>query len=117
VACSIPARHGSRSYDPATNKWTRLSNAVGLARGGAATAEVGGKLYVIGGMRYNATKDAWDTLAVTIRYDPATALWTRRADLPSPRTDVAATRIFLDGKARIEVVGGSRPGNNLQYTP
>jgi len=116
------ARHWSGEvwfavYDPATNLWTRLTNGFASARPGAASAVLGGKLYVIGGMRYNATKDAWDTLAVTIRYDPATALWTRRADLPSPRAGMTASRIFLDGKARIEVVGGSRPGNNLQYTP
>ena len=105
-------------YDPATNKWTKLTNGFARpGRSGAASAVLGGKLYAIGGMRYNAATDAWDTLAVTISYDPATRLWTRHADLPSPRAGMAASRIFLNGKARIELVGGSRPGNNLQYTP
>jgi N-acetylneuraminic acid mutarotase len=104
-------------YDPATNRWTKLTNGFASPREGAASAVLGSKLYVIGGSRYNASKDAMDTLAVTISYDPTTRLWTRRADLPGPRTDIAASRIFLNGKARIELVGGSRPGNNLQYTP
>jgi hypothetical protein len=28
-----------------------------------------------------------------------------------------ATRVFLDGQPRIELVGGVAPGNNLQYVP
>ena len=31
--------------------------------------------------------------------------------------DLTATRVFLNGQPRVEVVGGSRPGNNLQYIP
>jgi hypothetical protein len=30
---------------------------------------------------------------------------------------VVARRVYLNGQALIEVVGGSRPGNNLQYAP
>jgi N-acetylneuraminic acid mutarotase len=76
-----------------------------------------GKLYVMGGRRYNAQTDAMDTLAITIVYDPATDAWTRRAPLPSPRTGIAATNVFLNGQPRIEVVGGIAPGNNVQFIP
>ena len=37
--------------------------------------------------------------------------------MPSPRTGLAATMVRRNGQARIEVVGGSAPGNNLQYIP
>jgi len=104
-------------YDPATNKWTKLTTGFAKSRYGAASAVIGSKLYVIGGTRYNANTDGFDILAVTVRYDPTTGTWTRLADLPSPRTGIAASRIYLNGKARIEVVGGSGTGNNLQYTP
>jgi N-acetylneuraminic acid mutarotase len=104
-------------YDPATNKWTKLTTGFAKSRYGAASAVIGSKLYVIGGTRYNANTDGFDILAVTVRYDPTTGTWMRRADLPSPRTSIAASRVYLDGKARIEVLGGSGTGNNLQYTP
>jgi N-acetylneuraminic acid mutarotase len=103
-------------YDPALNKWTPQT-ALGLARPGAASAVLGGKLYVIGGSRFNVSKDAWETLAITIRYDPTTGTWTRRADLPSPRQGIAASKVFVNGAARIEVLGGIGTSNNLQYVP
>ena len=103
-------------YDPVTNAWTSRTP-LGLGRPGAASAVLDGKLYVMGGRRYNAKTDAMDTLDITIVYDPATDAWTRRASLPGPRTGLAASRVYLNGKPRIELVGGSAPGNNLQYVP
>jgi N-acetylneuraminic acid mutarotase len=103
-------------YDPSTNQWT-AKTPLGLSRPGAASAVLDGKLYVMGGRRYNAKTEAWETLDITIVYDPATDAWTRRASLPGPRTDLAASRVYLNGKPRIELVGGNAPGNNLQYVP
>jgi N-acetylneuraminic acid mutarotase len=104
------------AYDPATKQWT-TKNALGKSRPGAGTAVLGGKLYVIGGRRYNPERDAFDTLDKTIVYDPMTNLWTTRAPMPSPREDITGSTVRLNGQARIEVVGGSLPGNNLQYVP
>jgi len=103
-------------YDPATNRWSPLTP-LGQIRPDAASAVLGGQLYVMGGRRWNASREAWDTLAITIVYDPATDAWTRRAALPTPRAGIAATQVFLDGQARIEVLGGVSPGNNIQYVP
>jgi N-acetylneuraminic acid mutarotase len=103
-------------YDPVTNRWTPR-NSLGLAHSGAGSAVLGGKLYVIGGTRYNAATDAFDKVMLTSVYDPATNLWTRRANMPSARTDIAASNVLLNGKPRIEVVGGIAPGNNIQYIP
>jgi N-acetylneuraminic acid mutarotase len=108
---------GFAVYDPATNQWNKLTTGSYQHRGGATTTVLGGKLYVIGGRRYNVETESYETLAATVRYDPTTGLWTRLADLPSPRTDITASRVYLNGKARIEVLGGSGTGNNLQYIP
>jgi N-acetylneuraminic acid mutarotase len=103
-------------YDPAINQWTSKTP-LKLSRPGAASAVLGGKLYLMGGRRYNATLHTYETLDITLVYDPATDAWTRRASMPSPRSGIAASRVFLDGQPRIEVVGGVAPGNNLQYVP
>ena len=107
-------------YDPATNKWTPR-NALALMRFGAASAVLGQRLYVMGGVRENATGDAWETVDVMDVYDTATDTWGQRTRLPSPREGIAATKVLLNvnGTARngIEVVGGIAPGNNLQYVP
>ncbi len=119
MAGSGPASPGNAAhfaaYDPATNKWTRRTP-LGLERQGAASAVLGGTLYVMGGLRFNGV--GLDILDITIVYDPVTDTWTRRASLPSPRSDMSATTVLLNGKPRIELVGGMAPeNNNLQYIP
>jgi len=105
-------------YDPATNRWT-VKNPLGLARSGVATAVLGSKLYVMGGLRYDPIANELQELDVTIVYDPVTNLWTRRASMPSPRIYMAGTTVLLNGKPRIEVVGGAGglAADNLQYIP
>ena len=100
-------------YDPATNTWTPKTP-LGRGRPGAATAVLGGKLYVIGGERFI---NALETLDITVVYDPVTDTWTRRAFLPSARAWTAATKVFLNGRPRIELVGGDVAEDNLQYIP
>jgi N-acetylneuraminic acid mutarotase len=119
MASAGPASSGNEAYfaayDPATNKWTRRTP-LGLERPGAASAVLGGKLYVMGGLRFNGV--GLDILDITVVYDPVTDTWTRRASLPSPRYDISASKVLLDGKPRIELVGGIDPeNNNLQYIP
>lgn len=102
-------------YDPATNKWTSRTP-LGQERQGAASAVLGSKLYVMGGLRFNGV--GLDILDITIVYDPVTDAWTRRASLPSRRYSISASKVLLNGKPRIELVGGIIPeNNNLQYIP
>jgi N-acetylneuraminic acid mutarotase len=103
-------------YDPATNRWT-TKPILGAARAGAATAVLSGKLYMMGGSRWNAARDGIDTLDLTSVFNPITNIWSQRARLPSPRAGVAGTTVRLNGNPRIEVIGGTAPGNNLQYIP
>jgi hypothetical protein len=71
----------------------------------------------MGGSRYNARRNLFEILDVTISYDPVTDAWTPRASLPSPREHISATKVFLNGNPRIELLGVAPPGNNLQYVP
>ena len=98
-------------YDPATNQWTTRTP-LHLRRPGAGSAVLGSKLYVMGGVRFNGVGQ--DILDITIVYDPVTDTSTRRASMPSPRYGIGASRVSLNGKPRIEVVGGTAPENNLQ---
>lgn len=102
-------------YDPVTNTWTQRTTTVAV-RGGAAYATLGAKLYMLGGFRRNADGTFTEVRATTV-YDPATNLWTNKAAMPTPRSWVSAGRVVVNGRAGIELVGGKRPGNNLQYLP
>ena len=97
-------------YDPLTNVWTTKAP-MPSARSQAGGTALNAKLYVIGGVRGNMLTRA------TSVYDPATNTWSNKAPLPSARFGMAASRVVLNGQARIEVVGGARPGNNLAYVP
>jgi N-acetylneuraminic acid mutarotase len=101
-------------YDPATNEWTTRTP-LGQERQGAASAVLGSKLYVMGGLRFNGA--GLDILDITIVYDPVTDAWTRRAFLPSRRYGISASKVLRNGNPRIELVGGMAPPNNLQYIP
>jgi N-acetylneuraminic acid mutarotase len=102
-------------YDPATNKWTTRTP-LGRERQATASAVLGGKLYVMGGLRDSG--GGLDVLDITAVYDPVTDAWTRRASLPSARYGISASTVLVNGKARIEAIGGMDPvNNNLQYIP
>ena len=53
----------------------------------------------------------------TSAYDATTDAWTSKAQMPTPRGGIAASKVIVNGQSQIEVVGGSRPGNNLAYIP
>ena len=81
-------------YDPATDTWRALAPLPGK-RGSAVAAEVGGKMYVLGGATtYPTSKDvgiggngAAMVLTTNQMYDPATNTWANRS--PHRRTDRA----------------------------
>jgi N-acetylneuraminic acid mutarotase len=103
-------------YEPATNRWTTRAplpnnGIVRLATGAVMLQH----LFVIGGERFTSTGEI--VLRRNIAYDPSTNTWTNKTPMPTARVGVAATKVFLNGQPRIEVVGGRRPGNNVQYVP
>jgi N-acetylneuraminic acid mutarotase len=97
-------------YDPAINQWKTLGPLPGDLTG--AFAAVGGKLYILGA----DTRIGSERTGVFI-YHPLTDTWTSRPLLTNLQGGTTAARVFLDGRPRIEVIGGGRPGNNLQYVP
>jgi N-acetylneuraminic acid mutarotase len=108
-------RGGLEVYDPVTNRWTRRAR-LPQERGSGASAVLGGRLYVMGG-RSNFPDGTAGAVRTTSVYDPASNTWGTRAPLPTARSSITGARVVVDGKPRIEVIGGSRPGNNLQYIP
>jgi N-acetylneuraminic acid mutarotase len=102
-------------YDPASNTWTPRETALTI-RYNAASTTFNAQLYMIGGYQVNAEGSA-TVVRTTSVYDPASNTWTTKAPLPSPRSGMSAVRLAVNGQPRIELVGGPRPGNNLQYIP
>jgi hypothetical protein len=98
-------------YDPATNRWTTKRDPTRApSLGGGGATEMLSRIYVAGGYSGNALRSLW-------MYDPAVNNWVPRANLPTARHGVAAAKVSINGLPRMEVVGGLRPGNNLQYVP
>jgi N-acetylneuraminic acid mutarotase len=105
-------------YDPATNRWATRKPPPRFLGFSPTGTTADGKLYVFGGLSLrNPQTGRVDTLRTTTIYDPATDSWTTGKPMPTPSSDVAASRIFVNGQVGIQVVGGSRPRNNLQYFP
>jgi len=102
-------------YDPATALWTTKAP-LSMGRGLAASAVARGKLYLMGGAE-NDGEGHESVVKTTIVYDPITDAWTSGAALPTERCCVAGTRVLVNGRFRIQVVGGLAPGNNLQNIP
>jgi len=90
-------------FEPATNSWSTRAEPPSDLRPSFGTLEM--KLWVFGLYGINI-------------YDPATDAWTSRPLTTSADVaDMQASKVFVGGKARFELVGGSRPGDNLQYIP
>jgi N-acetylneuraminic acid mutarotase len=96
-------------YDPAADSWKPLPPVPGK-RGSAIAAEVGGKIYVIGGATtMEGSKDPFFTffgparvLSTNDVYDPATNKWESRAPMSVPRNHAFSG--VVNGK--IYVIGG-----------
>jgi len=108
-------------YDPVTNQWAKKGSFGSGLEG--RTVNMLAHLYVfgdslnIGGVPfpgifiYDPLSDTWETKPLLTKFD-----WNGPGAL-------AATRIFLNGQPRVEVIGGLRglisgsPGTNQQYIP
>jgi N-acetylneuraminic acid mutarotase len=89
-------------YDVATDTW-RLTTPLPVALNHTVSASVGGKLYVIGGQA--SAGGAGPFVDTVYAFDPATAIWTPRAAMPTQRGGGAGA--VIDGK--IYVAGGRPP--------
>jgi N-acetylneuraminic acid mutarotase len=87
-------------YDPAMDTWTRKAD-MPTKRTFLCTCAVDGEIYAIGGVTAGVPGADRNPSTVEV-YDPATDTWTRRADIPTPRSMAATSAV--DGK--IYVIGG-----------
>jgi len=73
-------------------------------------------LYVFG--RYSAGLSNGTGVFI---YDPVSNTWESKPLLTTfsywDEARLTAARVFLNGKPRVEVIGGYIPGNNQQYIP
>jgi len=67
-------------YDPQADAWTQLAS-MGIARRRHASAAVGGKLYVFGGIG-----GGFERLSTAEVYDPASDSWAQVTSLTSTRS-------------------------------
>lgn len=88
------------AYDPTTDQWAELEP-MPTVRGALAVAEVGGRLYAIGGF------DGRANVAAVEVYDPMRNKWETRAPLPTPRDHLAVA--VVDGA--IYAIGGRVNGD------
>jgi N-acetylneuraminic acid mutarotase len=108
----------SWEYDPATDSWKSLAPLPGK-RGSAVAAEVGGKIYVIGGATtVENSRDSYFTffgpsqvLSTNDVYDPATNKWEHRRPMSVPRNHAYGAAVG----GKIYVIGG-RTGHALILT-
>ena len=87
-------------YDPATDTWMSKAD-MPTKRTFLCACTVDGKIYVFGGVTAGVPGATWNPPALEV-YDPATNIWTRKADMQTARS--SATACVVDGK--IYVIGG-----------
>ena len=90
------------AYDPKTDTWTEKAP-MPTARLLLTTCEVDGIIYAIGGA--STFTPGASTLKTVEAYDPATNIWTKKADMPTSRATSAAV---TDGM--IYAIGGVNYG-------
>jgi N-acetylneuraminic acid mutarotase len=117
-------------YDPATDAWKALAP-MPLKRGSAVAAEVGGRMYVLGGAttypKSQATAIAGNgpALVLTVNqvYDPATNTWAERSPMSVGRNHAYAGAVggkiyVIGGRIGHAFVGASSPTDVVEeYDP
>jgi len=120
----------SWEYTPETNMWREIAG-MPTKRGGGFAAEVGGKIFVIGGAGYHPgqKEDVSISAAVPHRsvatnevYDPRTNTWETRAPMNVPRNHVAGAAVggkiyAIGGRVGWSFVGSSSVDTVEEYDP
>jgi N-acetylneuraminic acid mutarotase len=96
-------------YDPAADRWAR-KNPMALASHHVAVAELGGKIYAVGGFVPPASgPPAWVPIDHAWEYDPAADTWKALAPMPTRRGSPVAAAVG----GKLYVIGGvsTHPGS------
>jgi N-acetylneuraminic acid mutarotase len=78
-----------QAYDPATDTWTTKKADMPTARWVLSTSAVNGIIYAIGGAFDSGAPDNEHSLSTVEAYDPMTDTWTKKADMPTARSDLS----------------------------
>ncbi|MCR8996760.1 galactose oxidase [Brevibacillus laterosporus] len=93
-------------YDPEKDQWVLLNS--GSSRGHIPLVEYEGKFYSFGG--YSGYNGSTNIIDIVEEYDPSSNNWTRKAPMPTPRTNVGAIAM---GDS-IYTFGGQQKATNQQ---
>lgn len=110
--------HYVLNLDAARPAW-RTAAPLPVARTHMGAAAVGGKIYIVGGVR--GRDETAKNLSDVYRYDPATNAWSAVASLPKARSHFASSTV-VTGDGRIVIIGGVYNGrvpltNVTEYNP
>ena len=102
------------AYDPVTDTYTQMAS-VPTPRTWGTAAEVGGKIYIIGGYSYGNPQGATD---VNEMYDPVTNTWSTKIPMPVPKYGATRENPVINGKIYVThgLDGGFR-SDNYAYDP
>ena len=93
-------------YDPRLDKWTIKAD-MPTVRFDLCSSVVNGKIYAIGGLLGEIQK--WFPLSTVEEYDPVSDIWTKKADMPTPR--VYFSTCAIDNE--IYAIGGIKDTINM----
>jgi N-acetylneuraminic acid mutarotase len=98
-------------WDPVTDNWRALAP-LPVKRCSAVADEVGGKIYLIGGLEPMENGQGTRVSGRNEMYDPATNTWTERSPMPTARNHAFSG--MVNGK--IYVIGGRIGAGNIPAT-
>ena len=106
-------------YDPATDTWTKRAK-MPTKRNGFGTGVVNDQIYTIGGTGWPQVGNHGGPYLGTIEvYAPRINRWTKRTDMPNPRTVfstvVITDKLYLIGGSSVQA-GGAAVGERLAST-
>jgi N-acetylneuraminic acid mutarotase len=104
------ASNGTDIYDVATGLWTTgATRPTRLCAGAYTTFKA--KLYQVGCSNEDGL------IPPMLVYDPAVDAWSERATPPADGAGTLSRVTLANGQVRLELVGGSGSGSNMQYVP
>jgi N-acetylneuraminic acid mutarotase len=98
-------------WDPVTDNWRALAP-LPVKRCSAVADEVGGKIYLIGGLEPMENGQGTRVSGRNEMYDPATNTWTERSPMPTTRNHAMSGAV----NGKIYVLGGRLAAGNIPVT-
>ena len=105
------ATQNTWEYDPGADAWRALAQ-LPVKRCSAAAEEVGGRIYLIGGLEPMDNGRGTRVTGLNQMYDPATNTWTNRSLMPTARNHVFSGAV----NGKIYIIGGRLGAGNIPAT-